>query len=242
MRCFRIWLSAIVAGLLFATSSVGAQAASLRVAPTYLSLTAPGSAETLTLQNETDQPMNVQIRVFRWTQSGGVDRFAETDAVVASPPAATLQPGGEYVVRVVRTAGQPVTQQESYRVIVDELPDPNRRRAGTVNLVLRHSIPVFFRPADAGPPELGWSVQPVSGGVALLAQNTGGTSVRLADVTLSQGGQVVAGQDGLAGYVLPGATMQWLLGTRSAIGASSLELRAQTELGPVDATVPVEGR
>ncbi len=52
--------------------------------------------------------------------------------------------------------------EESYRVLVDELPDPSRKKAGTVALVLRYSVPVFFRNPDAKAPDV--VVQPVAEG------------------------------------------------------------------------------
>jgi len=76
-----------------------AQATSLRVAPTNIEMIAPDSAAALTLRNEAKKPINVQMRVFRWTQQDGIERLEPTSDVVASPPAAKLGPGANYLVR-----------------------------------------------------------------------------------------------------------------------------------------------
>lgn len=120
-------------------------AASLRVAPTGLELIAPDASAVLNLSNDdAKRPINVQIRVFAWSQSGGIETLTPTTDVVASPPSTKLGPNAQYVVRVVRVSKAPVRAEESYRVIVDELPDPSRKKAGTVALALRYSVPVFF--------------------------------------------------------------------------------------------------
>jgi len=58
----------------------------------------------------------------------------------------TLKPGGENVIRIVRVASTPVTARESYRVLVDQLPDPKAAKAGVVSILVRHAIPLFFDP------------------------------------------------------------------------------------------------
>ena len=80
----------------------GACAASLQVAPILLEVASPGAATTVTLRNTGTSPITTQVRVFRWIQEGGKERFEPTEDVVASPPAAELRPGQDYVVRVVR--------------------------------------------------------------------------------------------------------------------------------------------
>lgn len=217
-------------------------AATLRVAPTTLELIAPDSAATLNLRNEAKRPINVQIRVFRWTQTDGAERFEPTNMVVASPPATQLSPGQDYTVRVVRTARQPVAGEESYRVVVDELPDPARRKAGTVSLVVRHSIPVFFRAADAAGPRVSWSLARSDGRLVLVARNAGVSRLRVSDVLLRAQGRQVRRDSGLLGYVLGGAMMQWPVGAASRLGGGPVTLNAQTHLGPIEATLPIRGR
>lgn len=93
-----------------------AEASSLRVAPILLDVSAPGATTTLNLRNEGDQKLYVQIRIFRWTGTQSEPSLEPTSDVVVSPPAATLTPGTEYVVRVGRVAKQPIVGEESYRI------------------------------------------------------------------------------------------------------------------------------
>ncbi|MBB3238340.1 molecular chaperone [Phyllobacterium endophyticum] len=93
----RIMLYGIGAMSLFMLFSEMAQSASLRVSPTNPGMIAPGSSGVLTLTNEAKRPINVQIRVFRWTQVNGAEQLDPTNDVV-SPPSTTLASVKEYAV------------------------------------------------------------------------------------------------------------------------------------------------
>lgn len=120
------------------------QAASLRVAPIQLDLPSGTAASTVRVWNDDPATVRVQVRVFKWTQVNGRDVLEPTRDVVASPPMSTLAPGSENLVRVVRTSTRPVDGRESYRLLIDQLPDPQQRRPGTVNVLVRHAIPLYF--------------------------------------------------------------------------------------------------
>ena len=228
-------LGGVIAFVLSGIAS--AQAASLRVAPTTVELIGPDSAATLNLRNEARGPLNVQVRVFRWTQQGGSEQLEPTTEVVASPPSMKLKPNEDYTIRVVRVGKSPVGREESYRVVVDELPDPSRKKAGTVNLVVRHMIPVFFRNADAGGPQVTWKLARSGRGLMLIGENKGGSRLRLADMTLTQGGKTIASRKGLVGYVLGDSVMQWPVGAAGRLGTGTVKLSAQSGAGPITASV-----
>ncbi|ESZ61358.1 MULTISPECIES: molecular chaperone [unclassified Mesorhizobium] len=239
----RSMLSCIGATALLLLCAGTSHAASLRVAPTGLELIAPDSAAVLNLANDdAKRPINVQIRVFAWSQAGGIETLTPTTDVVASPPSTKLGPNAQYVVRVVRVSKAPVRAEESYRVIVDELPDPSRKKAGTVALALRYSVPVFFRDADAAAPAVAWSVSRKGGSLVLTASNTGESRLRLSNLSLTQNGKKLGSRNGLVGYVLGGATMQWPIGSSKSLSAGSVLLKAQSDLGPFDAKVAVKGK
>jgi len=140
-------LRAALLAIAFACLSIGVTAAaSLRVAPVNLEVAKGGFSTKLMVWNTGTAPVRIQVRVYLWTQQGGEDILTPTTAVVASPPIGTLKPGGENVIRIVRVAPTPVTARESYRVLVDQLPDPKAAKAGVVSILVRHAIPLFFDP------------------------------------------------------------------------------------------------
>ena len=164
--------------------------------------------------------------------------------VVASPPAIKLVPKADYVVRIVRVSKAPVAGEESYRVIVDQLPDLRRQQAQAVSLLIRQSIPVFFEGRSAAPPSVSWSFADVGGKVALVASNAGDMRLRLASLKLQDGrGRVLSFGNGLLGYALGHASMSWLLPSRAGgFGGGTSAITAETEKGPLDASAQWRGQ
>ncbi len=219
-------------------------AASLRVAPVLLDLRTPQAATSLRIWNDAQRPISVQVRIFRWRQENGREDFMPATDVVVSPPITKLKGGGENTIRIVRTSKTPVRGEESYRVIVDELPDGADRRAGTVNLVVRHSIPVFFAGSDIKAADPTWSVTGTSGGYQLRVSNNGDKRLRLSNVVLrSSGGSEVASQPGLVGYVLGQSTGSWFIPANGGkAGGGTLTISAQSEAGTINAKASVKAK
>ncbi|RWC37598.1 molecular chaperone [Mesorhizobium sp.] len=237
-------LAVIVACLAAVFEFTGiAQAASLRVAPVVLDLRAPTAASTIRIWNDARRPINVQVRVLRWSQKNGEDAYQVTNDVVASPPITTLRPGGENLIRIVRTSKRPVNGEESYRLVVDELPDPSRRVAGTVVLVVRHSIPVFFATTDAPGASPTWSVQQRRGGYLVTVRKRGSMRLKISNLALSSGGKAVARRDGLVGYALGNSTAKWFVPAtgRGRVSGGSVAISADSEAGRFDATARLTG-
>jgi fimbrial chaperone protein len=229
--------------LAFAAAGIpaAAAAASLQVAPLLVDVTAPGAASSLTLRNEGPKPINAQIRVYRWTQVDGDDVLEPTNAVVASPPSAALASRADYTVRLVRTARQGVAGEEAYRLLVDELPDASREKSGTVAMVLRHSVPVFFSPAEPEPPRLTWYYQVEGGRLYVTLVNEGGRRIRISKLKVTDGRNTVNFGDGLVGYALAGSSVTWVRPARS-FGSGKVTVSAQGDLGSINATASVPDR
>jgi fimbrial chaperone protein len=140
MISMRFMAASLIACLVASTAG----AAALRVSPITLDLKASSPTATVRLWDDGLRPVKVQVRVFRWTKVNGKDRLDPTTDVVASPPITTLKPGTENLIRVVRVSKKPVNGTESYRLLIDQLPDAGRKIPGQINVMIRHSIPVRF--------------------------------------------------------------------------------------------------
>lgn len=211
----------------------------LRVSPVLLEVTAPGAATTLTLRNEGSQPITVQARVFGWSQQAGDEQLQRTSDVVVSPPAIQLAPGATQTVRVIRTARTVVRGEEAYRVVINEVPDQSRRRAGAVAFATELRLPVFFTGQGARSPDVAWSLRQSGNATYLVAQNRGDSRLRLADLRLTGSNGAEVSRPGLVGYVLGGSSMQWPLSASGRLGASA-RLSAVTNIGSIDAAVAAQ--
>ena len=213
-------------------------AASLQVSPVNLEV--QGKASVINLRNDGDEAIQTQIRILKWTQVNGKDELLPTRDVVASPPAAKIGPGADYVIRVVRIAQTPVQGEETHRILVDQLPRKSGKAGTNVNFLMRYSIPVFFGNVAAEAPQVTWNATLKDGKILIRASNAGSRRVRLSAVKL-QGpkGPLLNLGDGLAGYVLGGSsnTLITAKAPKGVAPGTVIKLTARTDAGPVQASL-----
>lgn len=229
--------AAFVAALIVLLSCVfPAVAGSLRLQPISVEVMGPGQTGTVTLRNEGRTTISVQTRIFKWSQNGGTeDALTPTRNVVVSPPSVKLKPGANYVLRVVRTDKTPIKGEETYRLLVDELPDPSRMRNGAVALTVRQSVPVFFFEPNASAPKVVWSYKSDGKNIIVTAQNNGSRFLRVADLVVKNSkGAVLAKYKGLAGYVLGNSSRKWVFPVKGKTGGD-ISISASTNAGRIDA-------
>jgi len=225
---------------LVAFASFPASAGSLQVEPVLVDVAAPGAASTVTLRNEGTAPINAQIRVFRWSLVNGKEQLDPTNDVVASPPSVTLTPKGQYITRIVRVSKQPVVGEESYRLLVDQLPDLSQQRNGAVNLMVRYSIPVFFGATNKKNPSLAWSVATNGNKITLTAANTGDRRLRISALSLhNDSGKSLSFGSGLTGYALGQSTVSWTVPRSNFTASGAVSVTAQSDGGPVRAVASI---
>ena len=142
-------------------------------------------------------------------------------------------------MRLVRVSKQPVAAEESYRLLIDELPDQKAQGNRVINLILRYSIPVFFFRPDAGAAKLKWSVEQRDGKLRVSAANDGDRHVRLAGLNIrDRNGTSISFGAGLTGYVLGHSGMQWAtpVAPRKLAVDGSIVISAIGDAGPIHAS------
>ncbi|MCP1120132.1 fimbrial biogenesis chaperone [Robbsia andropogonis] len=222
----------VLAGLL----SAGGQAwsASLQISPVTVEFDTQTNAVGLTLRNPGDQPLYGQVRVFSWNQSEGQDALSATDDLIASPPLIQIAPRSEQLVRLVRRNVRASATEQSYRLLIDELPTPSDTPSGGVTIRLRYSVPVFIagtagtleqaaraaggNGASTGPgaaamnaaiPPLDWRLFRRNGKWVLRAANGGVRRAQIANVHIGDGQHRYEINKGLLGYALAGQAREW---------------------------------
>src|SRR4051812_29152930 len=234
---------AVLTATLALAAHAPAKAGSLQVEPVLVDVIAPGAASTVTLRNEGAAPIDAQIRVYRWTLVDGQEKLEPTDDVVASPPSVTLTPKGQYIARVVRVSKQQVTGEESYRLLVDQLPDLAQQKNGAVNLLMRYSIPVFFSAPNKKNPTVAWSLAVKGDKVTLTAHNSGDRRLRISALALRDAhGKSVSFGAGLAGYALGQSTKTWTVSSRGFATSGSASISGNSDGGPIQAVATIASR
>jgi fimbrial chaperone protein len=194
-------------------------------------------AAALWVENRDTRPVTLQVRVLGWRQAAHADVYDEDQARVAgSPPMTTVPPGARQLVRLTRLDAVAPGAEDAYRVLIDEIPQPEDdapETAGHATLGVRfqmhYSVPLFVYgeglwarddprrrrdPARAGRPRLSWSVARDGGRRWLVMANDGPVHARITHAVLESGGARLDLARGLLGYVLPGAQMRWPLPDR----------------------------
>ncbi|MGR5946028.1 fimbrial biogenesis chaperone [Enterobacter sp. C4G1] len=186
-------------------------------------LSADTKATELWIQNQGNSATTMQVRIVRWKQEEGFERYTAQQDVVASPPIVTIGKDSKQLIRLIKQGAVPMGVEQAYRIIVDEIPQPDAKAEPTIGLKLqmRYSIPLFVygqgiptikegaHHALVESKNLSWRVTQEGGHPALEVRNQGDVHVRLSQVTLEQGGQKRTVADGLLGYVLPDSTRRW---------------------------------
>ncbi|MBE2173542.1 molecular chaperone [Acinetobacter oleivorans] len=169
--------------LLFLPSMLNA--ASIRLSPVSVEILSDQSASSISLYNQSNESSDLQVRVFEWRQNAGKDQLIPTDEIAVSPPFLKLQPNDSYNLRVVRINPVPVSGEQTYRIIIDELPKPidNRKVDQGVNVLLRSSLPLFVVNKDAIT-KLTWSIQQEQNNSSLIINNVGNRHALLSNLTL----------------------------------------------------------
>jgi len=186
-----------------------AWAAKLRISPIGIHLTATERAGAITIVNTDDRPVNLQLRIYEWSErEDGQEQLDKTTDMIVSPPAITVPAGASYTIRIARPAVTPVNGERTYRLLIDELPQPDDPRTigQGVKMVLRNSLPVFVTDAKAMA-DLKWTVWQDESGVHAQAQNQGKRHAKIVNLMLqTMSGRPLSFGGGLNGYVLGGAT------------------------------------
>lgn len=236
----RSWIAALLLASTATISFGEAQASSLQISPVNIEVPAPGAASKVTITNSGGENVNAQVRVFKWIQKDGKDQLVETRDVIASPPAIKMGAGKKSVIRVVRVNKSPASTEESYRLIVDEVPKPPKPGQTGVGFAIRYSIPVFFsKPGEDI--DLKWRASVSNGKIVVTAANAGGRHVRLANLKVVGGsGKDVSFGSGLSGYVLGQSSRMWIAKSKSISAGSSIKIVAQGDNGPIEATAKVQ--
>lgn len=215
-------------------------ASSVLIWPINPVIEAEQKAVALWLENRGQAPVNLQVRVMNWQQSGFEDRLDAQREVIGSPPVVTIAPGKRQMIRLMAMQAPQPGVQQAYRVLIDEMLDNDAAADPQlgVKFQMRYSIPLFVFGAGAAPeggqdqgreglkilaPQLSYRVQQQGPVRYLLVRNDGSAHARLSAVRFTRSGQQQVVAEGLLGYVLPGAEMRWPLPAGVNGGGAALQ-------------------
>jgi fimbrial chaperone protein len=230
LRAATRWIAAVF--LLSAAATAFGQA--LSVAPVNINLEPNQKSAILSLTNRSGSEMSIQIRAFAWNQSDNADQLTETNTVIVSPPLATLAPGSNQVIRLL-LRHPAIGREDTYRILADQIPSAGK--VGTVQMVLRLSIPIFAEPSDKTAPHLQLHLESDGEKSFLVCVNDGTRHDALREIELTTSDGRKLKTDPIASpYILAGVTRRWPIVAEGEPlkAASTLRLKAKRDSGPID--------
>lgn len=124
-----------------------ARASQFTVNPTRVELSGRATSGTVSVRNDGQNPIRVQVKAYAWTQTlEGQLKLDPTEDLVVFPMLVTLAPGEARRLRVAVTS-TPTDVERTYRIFLEELPPAKNDTAGNgVQVLTRVGIPIFLAP------------------------------------------------------------------------------------------------
>jgi len=117
-----------------------------RVTPIRLDLGRDAKSGAVTIVNESDDRLQVQMKAFEWTQDAeGKDRYDETGEILFFPRLMVFDRKEEKILRAgIRIPA--VAREKAYRLFIEEISGPRKAEGVNVAVAIRFGVPIFVHP------------------------------------------------------------------------------------------------
>ena len=125
---------------------VAAWAGDWRVSPIRLDLGRDAKSGAVTVANDADELLQLQMKAFEWTQDAeGKDRYEETGEILFFPRLMILEPKEEKILRAgIRVPA--AAKEKTFRLFIEEIPGPRKAEGVNVAVAIRFGVPIFVKP------------------------------------------------------------------------------------------------
>lgn len=199
--------SSLLAATLLAAAActLPVHAAQFTITPVRIFMTPRDRAVAVTVTNDSDEEVVMQADLYTWKQKpDGSDDLVLTEDLVLTPPILKLAPRARQVVRLARLGGVPTGAQQTYRLIMREIPEARPSSNIQLQVALAFSLPVFISPPGVKRDLQCGMDRAAADQVRVSCQNDGTAyaQIRALEVTDDKGAKLAARDVG--GYILPG--------------------------------------
>jgi len=218
--------------LLLLAGGFSLQAGSYTVNPVRIELSTRQLRTTIQIQNLGEEPATIQAHIAAWNANGAEEILSDNDDILLNPPIFKVAGGHTQFLRLGLRHPQPDTREETYRLILEEVPPPPKAGFVGINTLLKISVPIFIKPRVSSP-QLAWTLQRTSDReLRLSVENRGNAHVQIRKLAVTASGVSEPGfAQNTATYVLQNARKEWVIHNGQLAGAVQLLLQAQTDSG-----------
>jgi len=169
----RAVLTALVLICAISLLPAAGMSADLFVNPVRLFYTPKQKTAITKVKNNSDQKVSLQINVYSWIQDEKAeDQYSPTQDIVLFPKILTLQGNEERIIRV-GVKVPPGVKEKTYRIFLEELPQPFVAEGTILRTILKIGVPVFILPTK---PEAAGEIEKIElskGNLSFVVKNKG---------------------------------------------------------------------
>lgn len=117
-----------------------------RVTPIRLDFGKDAKSGVLTIVNEGEERLHVQMKAYEWTQdANGKDQYTETNDIIFFPKIIVIEKKEERILRAgIKIPA--VAKEKTYRLFIEEIPEPKKTEGAHVAIAIRFGVPIFVKP------------------------------------------------------------------------------------------------
>ncbi len=213
--------------LVLALCTPAVRATSFTVVPVRVEVSPKHLYTTLQVTSNGDEKVTVRVRPIQWILQDGREFERDTEDLIFSPPIFTILPHQTQDIRIGLQQNTAPTAEQTYRLILEEVPAPAPAGFTGVRTSLRFRIPLFVRPAGPATTKLSWSLRRTPRGITLSVENNGSAPIQIKHLALrsSDPKESIVIQSGTV-YILPAGRKEWLLDNAHFAEDSTISLQS----------------
>jgi fimbrial chaperone protein len=144
-----------------------------KVSPIRIDLDKNTKSGVVNIVNEGTERLTVQMQAMEWTQNAeGKDVYTETEDIIFFPKVMTVEAKEDRILRAgIKIPA--VAKEKTYRLFVEEIPEPKKSEGVNVAIAIRFGVPIFVKPLKAEPKGEIQKIELSKGLVAATVKNTG---------------------------------------------------------------------
>ncbi len=187
-------------------------AGEFRVTPIRLDFEKGTKSGVITVINEGEERLTVQMRALEWSQDAeGKDQYTETNDIIFFPRLMSLEKKEEKILRAgIRV---PATLKEkTYRLFIEEIPGPKKSEGAHIAIAIRFGVPIFAKPLKE---EVKGEIQKIElskGGLNIVVKNSGNVHFIIHSIDIkgrSERGEVIFSKELSGWYLLSGVSRSY---------------------------------
>lgn len=219
-------------------------AGTFSVRPTRVELSDKHSRDVIQIDNPTDEPVSLQLKLLAWSQVDGKDLLHPTRDILATPQIVTIKARASQLVRVGALRKADLKSELAYRLLLEEIPAPVPPDFKGLQVLLKVSVPVFLLPANSKREKFEASLSEIDSTlISLRIVNSGNVSVHLRDISLhpADSPETILATSQSSLYVLPAQQGSVIFNATKLDFGKKFLIKATTPSGPVqfDATTNI---